>query len=167
MQNTFSVSASIEFTHIEPKDVSQSDERNLHVWISVMHSITNWRRSFPTSAYFVWLTVCVTSVPELRSCVKMEVDVLGSLSLMVRTVYADVKQHWTVNVSVTSSRRENSRVGCPPREWDGEPLPARWYDYNYASSKTGAQGWCFWACKVSLPPLQHYSPHTALLTVLS
>ena len=33
------------------------------------------------------------SVSELRSCVKVEVAVLGSLSLTVRTVFVDVKQH--------------------------------------------------------------------------
>ena len=32
-------------------------------------------------------------VSELRSCVKVEVDVLGSPSLTVRMVYVDVKQH--------------------------------------------------------------------------
>ena len=31
---------------------------------------------------------------ELRSCVKVEVDVLGSPSLIVRTVSVDVEQHW-------------------------------------------------------------------------
>ena len=30
---------------------------------------------------------------ELRSCVRVEADVLGSLSLIVRTVPVDVKQH--------------------------------------------------------------------------
>ena len=30
---------------------------------------------------------------KLMSCVKEEVDVLGSLSLIVRTVSVDVKQH--------------------------------------------------------------------------
>ena len=33
---------------------------------------------------------------ELRRCVKVEVDVLGSPSLMVRTVSVDVKQHNTL-----------------------------------------------------------------------
>ena len=32
---------------------------------------------------------------ELRSCVKVEVDVLGSQSLIVRTISVDVKQQWT------------------------------------------------------------------------
>ena len=32
-------------------------------------------------------------VSELRSCVKVEVDVMGSLSLIVRTVSLDVKKH--------------------------------------------------------------------------
>ena len=31
---------------------------------------------------------------EFRSCVKVEVAVLGSPSLIVRTVSVDVKQHW-------------------------------------------------------------------------
>ena len=31
--------------------------------------------------------------PELRSCVKVEVDVLGSPSLIVHTVSVDAKQH--------------------------------------------------------------------------
>ena len=31
--------------------------------------------------------------PELRGCVKVKVAVLGSLSLIVRTVSVDVKQH--------------------------------------------------------------------------
>ena len=31
--------------------------------------------------------------PDLRSCVEVEVDVLGSPSLIIRTVSADVKQH--------------------------------------------------------------------------
>ena len=31
--------------------------------------------------------------PELRSCVKVEVDVLGPPLLIVRTVSVDVKQH--------------------------------------------------------------------------
>ena len=36
---------------------------------------------------------CTVRRSELRSCVKVEVDVLGSPSLMVRTVSVDVKQH--------------------------------------------------------------------------
>ena len=32
-------------------------------------------------------------VSEFRRCVKVEVDVLGSPSLIVRTVSVDVKQH--------------------------------------------------------------------------
>ena len=35
-------------------------------------------------------------LPELRSCVKVEVAVLGSPSLTVLTVSVDVKQHWTL-----------------------------------------------------------------------
>ena len=31
---------------------------------------------------------------EFRSCVKVEVDVLGSRSRIVRAVSVDVKQHW-------------------------------------------------------------------------
>ena len=32
-------------------------------------------------------------MPKFRSCVKVEVAVLGSLSIIVRTVSVDVKQH--------------------------------------------------------------------------
>ena len=32
-------------------------------------------------------------IPELRSCVKVEVAVLGSPSLIVCTIFVDVKQH--------------------------------------------------------------------------
>ena len=35
-----------------------------------------------------------SSIPELRSCVKVEVDVLGSPSHIVLTVSVDVKQQW-------------------------------------------------------------------------
>ena len=34
-----------------------------------------------------------TDLTELRSCVKVEVDVLGSPCLIARTVSVDVKQH--------------------------------------------------------------------------
>ena len=37
------------------------------------------------------LTVCFA--PEFRSCVKVDTDVLGSPSLIVRTVSMDVKHH--------------------------------------------------------------------------
>ena len=37
---------------------------------------------------------------ELRSCVKVGVDVLGSLSLIVFTVSVDVKQHSTAGRTV-------------------------------------------------------------------
>ena len=36
-----------------------------------------------------------SSTPELKSCVKVEVAVLGPLSLIVPTVSVDVKQHCT------------------------------------------------------------------------
>ena len=52
------------------------------------------------------------SVPsELGSYVKVEVDVLGSLSLIVRTVSVGVKQHW----NIASRTRElcESRGGRP------------------------------------------------------
>ena len=37
---------------------------------------------------------------EFRNCVKVEVDVLGFLSLLIRTVSVDVKQHSTSTVIV-------------------------------------------------------------------
>ena len=33
------------------------------------------------------------SISDLRSCVKVEVDVLGSMSLIVSTISVNVKQH--------------------------------------------------------------------------
>ena len=41
------------------------------------------------------------STAEIRSCVEVEVAVLRSPSLIVRTVFVDVKQHWT-NGSIVS-----------------------------------------------------------------
>ena len=41
---------------------------------------------------------------ELRSCVKVEVAVLGSPSLIVLTVSVDVKQHWTNSTRFRSQR---------------------------------------------------------------
>ena len=38
-------------------------------------------------------SLCSRDRSELRSCVKVAVDVLGSPSLTVRTVSEDVKQH--------------------------------------------------------------------------
>jgi len=40
----------------------------------------------------------VILLAELRSCVKVEVDILGFPCLLVRTVSVDVKQHWTSSV---------------------------------------------------------------------
>ena len=42
------------------------------------------------------------SISELRSCVKVEVDVLGSPSLIVLTVSVDVKQHSNENIIVVA-----------------------------------------------------------------
>ena len=49
-----------------------------------------WHRLSPLALFFFFF---LTSGAELRSCVKVEVDVLGSPSLIVRTVSVDVKQH--------------------------------------------------------------------------
>ena len=43
---------------------------------------------FPLNGYALQ-----SSMSELRSCVKVEVDVLSSPSIIVRTVSVDVKQH--------------------------------------------------------------------------
>ena len=40
---------------------------------------------------------------ELRSCVKVEVDVLGSPSLIVRRVSVEVKQHLNLNGIITDT----------------------------------------------------------------
>ena len=41
----------------------------------------------------------VEGLAEIRSCVKVEVGLLGSPPLIVLTVAVDVKQHKTLNVS--------------------------------------------------------------------
>ena len=38
--------------------------------------------------------IIITPSAELRSCVKVEVAVLGCPSLIVLLAYVDVKQHW-------------------------------------------------------------------------
>ena len=49
--------------------------------------------SFSVSVCFsVCLSVCL-SVSQLRSCVRVQVDVLGSFSLIILVVSVDVKQH--------------------------------------------------------------------------
>ena len=55
---------------------------------------------------------------ELRSCVKVEVAVLGSPSLIIRTVSVDVKQHWTRSQNFRAQELCKSRGGCP-----GLPVP--------------------------------------------
>ena len=60
----------------------------------------------------------IPSFPDLRSCVKVEVAVLGSPSLIVRTVSADyVKQHWTRTSLFSASDLTNGgeRTGRRPR----------------------------------------------------
>ena len=49
-------------------------------------------RSFSINETADLHTLC-HSLSELRSCVRVEVAVLGSKSLLVRTVFVDVKQH--------------------------------------------------------------------------
>ena len=44
---------------------------------------------------------------ELKSCVKVKVDVLGSPSLIVLTVFVDVEQHWVNN---TFERRSGAHM---------------------------------------------------------
>ena len=46
------------------------------------------------------------SISEFRSCVKVEVAVLSSPSLIVRTISAEVKQHWTPTVSLAAWLRK-------------------------------------------------------------
>ena len=54
---------------------------------------------------------------KVRSCVKVEVAVLGSLSLMVLRVSVDVKQLWTW--TFRTQKLCESRGGCP-----GLPVPS-------------------------------------------
>ena len=71
-----------------------------------------------------------TKGSELRSCVKVEVVVLGSPSLIICTVSVDVKQHWTKPFQVEVKQHWTTRVqaqelcerqGCRPG------LPSRLY----------------------------------------
>ena len=45
------------------------------------------------SSYTVYKTAVAATVTELSSCVEVEVDVLGSTSLIVLMVIVDVKQY--------------------------------------------------------------------------
>ena len=55
---------------------------------------------------------------ELRSCVKVEVAVLGSPTLIVRSVSVDVKQHWTWTSNHRDQELREGRGGRP-----GLPIP--------------------------------------------
>ena len=46
---------------------------------------------------------------ELRNCVKVEVDVLGSTSLIIRTVSVDVKQHWRKKKKKKKRKKKNNK----------------------------------------------------------
>ena len=63
-------------------------------------------------SFFFFLDVGVeTTLLELRSCVKVEVAVLGSPSLIVRTVSVDVKQCRTrTTLSVFGQKRREQRL---------------------------------------------------------
>ena len=63
-------------------------------------------------------------VQKLRSCVKVEVAVLGSPSLTVRTVSVDVKQHRTMNNSNTAQVLWESQGGRPEL-----PVPNKPYGF--------------------------------------
>ena len=64
----------------------------------------------------VW--VCNRNKSELRSCVKVEVAVLGCPSLTVLVVYANVKQHWTWawNKSPSGRHKQFHRSTCRFRQ---------------------------------------------------
>ena len=47
----------------------------------------------PTRSMIFICRSTIQSIPEFRSCVNVEVDVLGSPSLIVLMVSVDVKQH--------------------------------------------------------------------------
>ena len=46
------------------------------------------------------MALCLPMPPELRSCVKVEVDVLGSPPLIALMVSVDIKQHLTLSQGV-------------------------------------------------------------------
>ena len=67
------------------------------LWLWLFHSYPH-RASDASSVRFPFKSCVLNAhcLPELRSCVKVEVAVLGSPSLTVLTVSVDVKQHWTL-----------------------------------------------------------------------
>ena len=50
-------------------------------------------KSDARSLVYIYIMICTGVPPEVRSCVKVEVDVLGLSVLMSLTVFVDVKQH--------------------------------------------------------------------------
>ena len=70
-------------------------------WFTLLKSQGYKRFSLQSLVFSVDVKKPRTSLEtELRSCVKVEVDVLGSSSLIILMVSADVKQHWTNCVKV-------------------------------------------------------------------
>ena len=76
---------------------------------------------------------------ELRSCVKVEVDVLGSPSVIVRAVSVDVKQHWRRWCSLSSIlilSPSNSPPPPPPDlKCDFEQSLCLWTNSNITGAK--------------------------------
>ena len=70
---------------------------------------------FVVSSMPLVCTVKVKSVAisELRSCVKVEVEDLGSPSLIVRTVSVDVKQHFNNTFNIKSPPTHQPRPPTP------------------------------------------------------
>ena len=83
--------------------------------------VLNWPKTLLNVRFVLcgWLDVkiqALTNHAELRSCVKVEVDVLGSLSLIVLMVSVDVRQHfiWRADYTCTivGSERVKSGLFC-------------------------------------------------------
>ena len=77
-------------------------------------------------------TPIASRAPELRSCVKFEVDVLGSPSLIVRTVSEGAKQRWTNehHVPPVLSPLQHKNLNGPRPHliiWTAAPQPSPHY----------------------------------------
>ena len=93
-------------------------------------------------------TVTDVIVAELSSCVKVDVAILGSQSLISLTVSVDVKQHWTWTQTLRAQELCESRGGRPGLPVPNSPLGL--CEYKATSNLT------YWIHHLSshMPPIE-------------
>ena len=96
----------------------------LEVWEISPESGSGEKRKGVGDCQVIKWSASVDQKPELRSCVKVQVAVLGSASLLVLMVSVDGKQHWS---------------GCP-----GLPVPVSPYDL---CARKATLKWLSWATR--------------------